>query len=166
MYSSGEAQAMDYLLKKLHYKELLQQIIGNESELKLVIAFNNSYMSRNFIKFQKGSIEQYEIVDSYDYEKLYYSNQSISTHVELWSLFCEKYLPRRESYSIKNISDLTVAFDPLNETVRAISFANEATSLRPLYMNIEYFNEEKGPNFLYLGNRQIEIVSIVKRETV
>lgn len=31
MYSLGEAQAIDYLLKKLHYKELLQQITGNES---------------------------------------------------------------------------------------------------------------------------------------
>lgn len=70
-------------------------------------------------------------------------------------IVCEKYLPRGESYSIKNILDLTVIFDLLNETVRTISFANETTSLRPFFLNIEYFNEEKGTNFLYLGNRQI-----------
>lgn len=84
-------------------------------------------MSVDFIRFQKGSIKQYEIVDSYDYEKIYYSTNP--------------YLPRGENYSIKNILNLTVVFNLLNETVRAISFANEATSLRPVFMNIEYFNE-------------------------
>ncbi|MGR5984177.1 hypothetical protein ACUC2M_00790 [Bacillus cytotoxicus] len=48
MYSFKEAQAMDYLLKKLHYNGLLEKITGNTSELKLVIVFNNQYISGGF----------------------------------------------------------------------------------------------------------------------
>ncbi|EPC8422636.1 hypothetical protein ORL62_21815 [Bacillus cereus] len=164
MYSVAEAQAMDYLLKKLHYRGLLDHITGNKSELKLVIAINNCYISGDFIMFQKGSIEQYEIVGPYDYEKVYYNNQSFSTYAKLWSSFCDKYLPRGSDYIFKQISDLTVIFHFLNEIVRTIPFVNEPLPLRPVFMNIEYFNEEKGPKFLYLGNQPIEIVSITERE--
>ncbi|MEM5603545.1 hypothetical protein ACQVPW_29565 [Bacillus cereus] len=164
MYSLKEAQAMDYLLKKLHYNGLLEHITGNKSELKLVIAINNRYMSGDFIMFQNGSIEQYEIVGPYDYEKVYYNNQSCSTYAKLWSSFCDKYLPTGSGYRFKRILDLTVIFDLLNEMVGRISFVNESIPLRPIFMNIEYFNEENGPEFLYLGNQQIEIVSIMERE--
>ncbi|MGG1166292.1 MULTISPECIES: hypothetical protein [Bacillus cereus group] len=59
----------------------------------------------------------------------------------------KEYLPRGQSYSIKRILDLTVIFDLLNEMVRTIYFANESIPLRPVFMNIEYFNEEKGRIF-------------------
>ncbi|KAB2460943.1 hypothetical protein F8160_02380 [Bacillus sp. CH126_4D] len=164
MYSIQEAQAMDYLLKKLHYNGLLEHITRDKNELKLVIAINNRYISGDFIMFQKGSIEQYEIVGSYEYEKVYYNNQSFTIYAKLWSSFCNKYLPTGSNYRFKQILDLTVIFDLLNEIVGTISFVNEPIPLRPVFMNIEYFNEEKGPEFLYLGSQQIEIVSIMKRE--
>ncbi|MGI2733218.1 hypothetical protein [Bacillus cytotoxicus] len=92
MYSFKEAQAMDYLLKKLHYNGLLEKITGNTSELKLVIVFNNQYISGDFIKFQEGSIEQYEVDGSHDYEKVKYNNKEFSAYYKLWSSFCEKYI--------------------------------------------------------------------------
>ena len=36
--------------------------------------------------------------------------------------------------------------------------------LRPVFLNINYFNKENGPNFLYLGEQKVEIVSIIKKE--
>ncbi|MRC19105.1 hypothetical protein GH866_26415 [Bacillus thuringiensis] len=164
MYSLKEAQAMDYLLKKLHSNRFLEQITGNTSELKLVIAFNNQYISGDFIKFQKGSIEQYEIDGSYDYEKVKYNNTAFPAYHKLWSSFCDKYIANGSGYKFRQILDLTVIFDLLNEMVETIPFANESIPLRPVFMNIEYFNEEKGPKFLYLGNQKIEIISIMKRE--
>ncbi|PGN46110.1 hypothetical protein CN962_21010 [Bacillus cereus] len=164
MYSLKEAQAMDYLLKKLHYNGLLEKITGNTSELKLVMVFNNQYISGDFIRFQEGSIEQYEIDGSHDYEKVKYNNKEFSAYHKLWASFCEKYIAGGSGYHFRQILDLTVIFDVLNEMVETISFANESIPLRPVFMNIEYFNEEKGPKFLYLRNQKIEIISIMKRE--
>jgi len=164
MYSLIEAQAMDYLLKRMQYNGLLKQITGNDNELKLVILLNNSYMSGDFFKYQQGYIEQYEITGPYEYEKLIYSNRSIEPFTELWSSFCDNYLPRNHTATIKSITDLTVLLQLLIDHVKTAEFPDVAIPLRPVFLNIGNFNNEKGLNFLYLGNRSIEIVSIVKRE--
>ncbi|MFJ7827597.1 hypothetical protein [Psychrobacillus sp. NPDC096623] len=164
MYSLIEAQAMDYLLKRMQYNGLLQQITGNDSELKLVISLNNRYMSGDFFKYQQGNIEQYEITGPFGYEKLIYNNRSIEPFTELWSSFCDNYLPRNHTSIIKGIMDLTVLLQLLIDHVKIAEFPDVAIPLRPVFLNIGYFNNEKGLDFLYLGNRTIEIVSIVKRE--
>lgn len=165
MYSLKEAQAMDYLLKKIQYNGLLEQITENKSELKLVISHNNCYISGDFFTFQRGLIEQNE-VNGYEYDKMTYNSKALSTYSILWSLFCEKYLPAGQSYNFKRILDLTVIFEVLDEIVRSVSFTNETIPLRPVLKNIGYFNKNLGPDFLYLRNKEIDIVSIVKREKI
>ena len=56
MYTVKEAQAMDYLLKRMQYNGLLKQITGENSELKLVVEYNNKYISGDFINYQSGIV--------------------------------------------------------------------------------------------------------------
>ena len=165
MYSLIEAQAMDYLLKRMHYEGLLQQITGKDSELKLVILLNNCYMSGDFFKYQQGYIEQYEINGPYEYEKMKYNNRSIEAFDELWSSFCEIYLPENRTWTFKKIMDLTVLLQLLIDHVKTTELSGAAIPLKSVFLNIDYFNNEQGPDFLYLGNRTIEILSIVKRRS-
>lgn len=164
MYLLKEAQAMDYLLKRMQYNGLLQQITGKDSELKLVISLNNHYMSGDFFIFHQGCIEQYEITGPYEYEKMFYNNSSIQPFAELWLSFCEKYLPRNHIGTIKRIMDLTVLLQLLIDHVKNAEITYNDIPLRPIFLNINYFNKENGPNFLYLGEQKVEIVSIIKKE--
>lgn len=162
MYSIKEVQAMDYLLKRLQYNGLLEQITGENSELKLVIIYNNKYIFGDFINYQKGTIQQYEFNGPFVYEVIHYYNQSIEMFTQLWELFCERYFPRNSTSTFKRIEDLSVLLELLSTHIKSVDISNNSTPLRPLIINVNYFSNEPGPDFLYLVEKQIDVISIVQ----
>lgn len=165
MYTVKEAQAMDYLLKRMQYNGLLKQITGENSELKLVVECNNKYISGDFINYQSGIVKQFEFNGPYEYENMTYNNQSIEVFNQLWKSFCNHYLPNNHSATFKRNEDLSVLLEVLFKHVKTVDISNSTIPLRPLIMNIEYLNNELGASFLYLGEKEIDIVSIVQKET-
>lgn len=164
MYTVKEAQAMDYLLKRMQYNGLLKQITGENSELKLVVECNNKYISGDFINYQSGIVKQFEFNGPYEYENMIYNNRSIEVFNQLWESFCDNYLPNNHSFIFKRNEDLSVLLEVLFTHIKAVDISNSTIPLRPVIMNIDYLNNEVGPIFLYLGEKEIDIVSIVQKE--
>ncbi len=164
MYSLKEVQAMDYLLKRMQYNDLLKQITGENSELRLVIECNNKYISGDFINYQSGSIKQYEFKGPYEYENTIYHNQSIEVFNQLWKSFCDNYLPNNHSTTFKRNKDLSVLLELLFKHIKTIDVLSSSIPLRPIIINVDYLNNELGPDFLYLGGKEIDVISIVQKE--
>lgn len=87
-----EAQVMDYLLKKLQYRDFIKKMTEDSSrELKWVIHYKNNLIKADFVDLKNGSLVQKNYLGPYEYELTTYYEPQIKLFTQAWALFVEKY---------------------------------------------------------------------------
>lgn len=157
-----EAQVMDYLLKKLQYRDLIKRVTKDSScELKWVIHYKSNLIKADFVDLNDGVLVQKNYLGPYEYEQTTYYEPQIQLFTQAWTLFCEKYFTNSSIGHFENITELAILFEMLLNTVKAMNVQIENDFLRPELKNVIFNDQSSRLDFIYLNRfEEIDIVSL------
>jgi hypothetical protein len=157
-----EAQVMDYLLKKLQYRDFIKKMTeDSSSELKWVIHYKSNLIKAHFVDLNNGELVQKNYLGPYEYEQTTYYEPQIQLFTQAWALFFEKYFTSHSIGQFENLKEPAILFEMLFNTVKEMNFQIENDFLRPELKKVIFNNQSSRLDFIYLDRfEDIDIVSL------
>lgn len=157
-----EAQVMDYLLKKIQYRNLLKGLTKDKIyELKWVIYYKNNLLKVDFVDLKDGLLVQKNYLGAYEYDRMTYYESQYPILSQVWSVFCKKYFLEYSIGQFGNLDELSILFEMLYTTVKEMDIQIEDAFLRPILKNVIFIEQSSCLDFIYLDYiEEIDIVSL------
>ncbi|MGX9135476.1 hypothetical protein ACWV26_14030 [Rummeliibacillus sp. JY-2-4R] len=156
-----EAQVMDYLLKKLQYRDFIKRVTKDSSELKWVIHYKGNLIKTDFVDLNDGVLVQKNYLGPYEYERTTYYEPQIQLFTKAWALFCRKYFTSHSIGQFENIKELAILFEMLLHTAKEMNIQIENDFLRPELKNVIFYNQSSQLDFIYIDRfEEIDIISL------